>query len=181
MEAANRFEDFLTNEEEEKKPFVIETKEQAIWAMRRIATLEKDFREEEEAAKKEIELIHAWVEKQKERYEKDTEYLRYQLEQYHRKQLENNPQAKTIRLPHGTMKIRAQQPHWEWDEDKLLPWLRANKPEMVREKVTYNIDKKAVKDKVSVNEGTAVDQETGEVIPGIAVQERPEKFILEVE
>ena len=31
MEALNRFKDFLTNEE--KKPFEIETKEQAIWAM----------------------------------------------------------------------------------------------------------------------------------------------------
>ena len=99
--------------------------------MRRIATLEKDFREEEEAGIKEIDLINAWLEKQKERYEKDTEYLRYQLEQYHRKQLENNPSLKTIRLPHGELQLRKQQPEYAKNEDDVKVWAKENRPELL--------------------------------------------------
>ena len=165
-----------TNGEEEKKPFVIETKEQAIWAMRRIATLEKDFREEEEAGIKEIELINAWLEKQKERYEKDTEYLRYQLEQYHRKQLEKNPSLKTIRLPHGELQLRKQQSEYAKNEDDVKVWAKENRPELLmpqEPKLDWSTLKKSLQ---ATDDGMAIDMETGTIVPSVLITKKPLKF-----
>jgi len=82
---------------------------------------------------------------------------------------EDDPKLKTVKLPHGTLKMRAQQPQYEYDEAQLLPWAKENLPEAVI--VKESVAKTPVKKHI---------QETGEVVPGVTIIERPEKFSVEV-
>lgn len=161
--------------------FRIETKDQVIWAMRRIAGIEKDRQDAREVAQREINRIKAWLEQEEKRADTARRRLDALLEDYHRRVLAENPKAKTIHLPHGTLKLRSQQPEWKWDDEQLLPWLQQNLPHYVREKVTYIPDKAALKKAVQVVNSRVIDPHTGEVVPGVEVEMRPEKFIVEVE
>jgi hypothetical protein len=74
-----------------------------------------------------------------------------------------------MKLPHGTLKMRAQQPQYEYDESLMLPWAKKNLPEavVVKESVAKTPVKKHIKD-------------TGEMVPGVEIVERPERFSVEV-
>jgi len=75
---------------------------------------------------------------------------------------EDDPKLKTMKLPHGTLKMRAQQPQYEYDESLMLPWAKKNLPEavVVKESVSKTPVKKHIK-------------ETGEMVPGVTITERP--------
>ncbi|MGI6079267.1 MAG: host-nuclease inhibitor Gam family protein, partial [Fastidiosipilaceae bacterium] len=82
---------------------------------------------------------------------------------------ESDPKLKTMKLPHGTLKMRKQQPQYEYDEETLLPWAKENLPEAV-----------VIKEAVAKTPVKKYVQETGEMVPGVTITERPEKFSVEV-
>lgn len=184
MDALARLDEYLVQaieaptENQEKPKFRIETKEQAIWAMRKIAAIERGRQESRAAAQAEIERIQAWLTEEEKRADQAREYLDYLLEDYHRRQLEENPRAKTIKLPHGELQLRAQQPEFHRDEAAVMAWAMKNRPEFVIQPPPPDpkLDWAGLKKVLKIVDGQAVDPETGEVIPGITVVERPPKF-----
>jgi uncharacterized coiled-coil protein SlyX len=184
MDALARLDEYLVQaieaptENQEKPKFRIETKEQAIWAMRKIAAIERGRQESRAAAQAEIERIQAWLAEEEKRADQAREYLDYLLEDYHRRQLEENPRAKTIKLPHGELQLRAQQPEFHRDETVVMAWAMKNRPEFVVQPPppAPKLDWANLKKKIQVVDGKVIDSETGEVIPGITVVERPPKF-----
>jgi len=184
-EAVLKLERFLTDDittEGAEKQFKIETKEQANWAMRKIANIEKDRSETRLAAQSEIERVEAWLENEEKRADQAREYLDFLLEDYHRRLLKENKKAKTIQLLHGVLQLRAQQPEFTKDDERLLTWAKENRPELV---VTPpppepKLDWAGLKKIIKVVDGKAMDPSTGEIIPGITVIERSEKFNIKV-
>ncbi|TDA67999.1 MAG: hypothetical protein D9V47_09125 [Clostridia bacterium] len=92
-----------------------------------------------------------------------------------------DPKAKTARLPHGTLKVRAQQPEFKRDEDKLLASLDGRGlGELVR--VKREPDWQKVKPLVTATEsGAVVWTETGELVEGVRAEVRPPKFTVETD
>lgn len=158
----------------DKDRFRIETREQAIWALRKITAIERAREEARAAARAETERIKAGLEEEEKQADRAREHLDYLLEDYHRRVLAETGQ-KTIKLPHGELQIRARQPEYQRDEALLKAWARENRPEMLVPREP-KLNWTALKKKLQVVGNQVVDKETGEVVPGITVIERPAGF-----
>lgn len=157
-----------------EQKFRIETKDQANWALRKIAAIERERTEAKASAQLETVRIQEWVAGEEKQADQAREYLDYLLEDYHRRLLAENPKAKTIRLIHGELQLRAQQPEFIRDEKSLLTWADKNRPEFVKRapKLEWGELKKVLK----FEKGKAIDPVSGEVVTAITVLERPAKF-----
>jgi hypothetical protein len=175
MDAIARLDEYM--EHSENKPiFSINDKEQAIWALRKIAIIERVRKEAREAAQAEIKRIQDWLADEEKRADQDRAYLDELLEQYHRAVLKDNPKLKTIKLPHGELQIRKQQPEYLKEDSALAVYVKTNRPELLipqEPKVDWSTLKKSLQ---ATDDGRAVDTETGEIVPGVSITERPAKF-----
>ena len=81
-------------------------------------------------------------------------------------------------MPEGKLVMKKQNPEYKRDDAKVIAWLKANKPGQFV-KVKEELDWAGFKATVGVFEGCVVD-ENGEIVPGIEVVDREEKFIVEV-
>lgn len=90
----------------------------------------------------------------------------------------------SYQLPGGKLVLKKQAPEYERDDEQLLRWLYANNMTdyvKVKESVAWSELKKDVLAgcQAIANSGQLMTED-GEVIPGITVTERPEKFVVEV-
>ena len=154
---------------EERERFRIETKDQAAWALRKMSRIKAEQDENIQTAQAEIERITSWRDEENGKLERSISFFEGLLYEYFVQLRDENPKLKTMKLPHGSLKMRAQQPQYEYDEDQLLPWAKENLPDAVV--VKESVAKTPVKKHI---------QETGEMVPGVQMVERPEKFSVEV-
>ena len=100
------------------------------------------------------------------------------LELFHRGALAQDPTAKTLHLPYGTLKARAQQPAWDIDDTVFVPWAAEHAPDLLRI-VAPKPDRTAMKTALKVTEDFPVTVE-GEVVPGVVVTPRDPSFTVQV-
>lgn len=144
-----------------------------------ISRLKKEIRQKEELAEKRIQQIEQWKKSEVEKLEGRINWLTDALESYFRKLRESNPKLKTHSLPFGKLQIRKQQPKWKYDDDKLLKSVKRVMPEAIR--VKEEVDKIELKKRVKIVNNIPINPDTGEVIEGIVIEERPEEFSIKVE
>jgi hypothetical protein len=168
-------------DQELKERWKVENLEAANWCLRKLAALKAKQQEIDKLAKQEMERIRVWQEQASKGLERQAEFFTGLLEEYHRGRLREDPRAKTITTPYGEMHLRKQQPQWEYHEEQLMTYLKANRPDLVKEKITYLPDKASLKKYSNVVGNQVVDIITGEVIPGVAVYDRAEAFSVKVE
>lgn len=167
-------------EPEQRERFRIANSDQANWALRKLAIIRREMKQAEEQADREIQRIEHWLKGELERLQGDAEFFESLLCEYHRDIYEQNPKAKTVKLPAGTLKLRAQQPEFKRDEDKLIAWLKGTgRADLV--KIKESADWSALKKDVAVVNGQAIIKDTGEVVEGVTALERPPKFSVEVD
>ena|GEM_PF-665919 len=169
----------VSTEEETGRAFRIRSLEQADWAVRKIARLEARRQECRDLVETESAKLAAWLKKQEEEADRERSFFDSLLRDYLEEQRQQDPRLKTIKLPHGKVGLRKQQPEYIRDNDQLLTWLRANRPELV--KVKAEPDWAGVKAAATVLGDIMADPDTGEVIEGIRVVERPEKLAVDFE
>lgn len=85
--------------------------------------------------------------------------------------------SSSYQLPHGKLILKQQDPEFEIDNDALVEWLEKNDPGMVKIKKAPNWE--GLKKKVEVAGDGVVNQE-GELIPGVKVTSREEKFAVQM-
>lgn len=198
MDASARLEEHLAQPMDapnENPPFRIDSKEMAIWALRKLANIERNRNDSRTAAQAEIERIQAWLADEEKKADQERGFFEFHLEDYHRRVLAENPKAKTIKLPHGELQLRTQQPDYEKNDNVLLFWAMKNMrhlitfPNWIRPdpKLDWAELKKTieVKETPVINQETgevidrklvAINQETGEIVPGLVVIKRPARF-----
>jgi hypothetical protein len=159
----------IPEDNEQRERFHIESKDQAAWALRKMSKIKAEIDENIMTAQAEIERITGWRDSENEKLERSAAFFEGLLYEYFMALRETDPKLKTMKLPHGALKMRAQQPKYEYDEDALLSWAKENLPQAV-----------VTKESVSKNPVKAHIKETGEVVPGVVVLQRPEKFSVEV-
>lgn len=175
----------LTHEgESSEQRFSIKDKDQANWALRKIAAIEKGRAEARSAAQAEIARIQLWLADEEKRADQSRGFLDFFLEEYHRKAIAENPKAKTIKLLHGETQLRAKSPDFSRDDNAILNWARKNRPGLVTLphwiRPEPKLDWAELKKIFKVQGTSAIDPETGEVIPGITVIEQPKKFSIKL-
>lgn len=161
--------------------FVVDTLEKADWAVRKIARERRRLDTVLEVAAAERKRIDEWETEQRARSEQSTLFLLDMLERFHREQLDDDPKAKTIRLPAGELVARKNPDTLICDGgEDTIEWAEANAPDTVV--VRKAIDRAKLKRRLGVGpterpEGfEAIDPGTGEVIPGAWFQIGVVKF-----
>lgn len=168
-------------EEEEKQRFEITDKEQLNWSFRKINALKKEINEIENLAKKETERINDWKNKESKSHLDNIEYFEMLIKQYALKQRDNNDKFKKESTPYGSVAFRKQQPAYEYkDEQATLEWLKQNKKtDLIN--VKESVKKTEIKKTFKRHNDVLIDNETGEVVPGVSVVEREDSIKINVE
>lgn len=85
-------------------------------------------------------------------------------------------------LPSGKLILKEQKPEWTHDDAQLLPWVKQNVPSLVKTK--ESVDWAELKKELTViwqEDGSQmITNADGEIVPGVTVTERPDKFVVEV-
>lgn len=145
--------------------------------LRRLARIRADIAQVEETAARQIDQINEWAESRYQVLHGKARWLEEGLEMWHRAVLADDPSRKSISLPCGTLKSRAQQPEWSFDDEVFLPWAEVHAPELVKVQVRSSVDRNAAKHAIVVlDDGRHIVSGTGEVVPGVTVTVRPPSF-----
>ena len=176
----------LQNEElalsEEEVRFVVDDDQKAEWCIRKIAEAKKEMMDW-------IEFYVAQTDKVKDRCERRIQFFEMKLEQYFGSVPHKVTKTQeSYQLPSGKLVVKKQAPEYERDDALILAWLKANDEDRFV-KTKESVDWAELKKKIDVLQLTAGDEqvaeqvvftETGEVVPGITVTERPDVFKVEV-
>ena len=127
------------------------------------------------------ELI-AFYEDQIKAVKEDAEYKLGFIERALKAYFMTKPHQKTktqeyVKLPLGKLMLKKQAPEFKRDDATVIEWLKANgSPEFV--KVEEKLDWSELKKATTVVGNTIVNTD-GEIIPGVEVIEREDKFCIE--
>ncbi|ADQ13570.1 host-nuclease inhibitor Gam family protein [Halanaerobium hydrogeniformans] len=175
----------LKARKKESEHFVIDNDSKANWALRKIKHLKKKKKENKEFAKSEIEAIQKeideiseWLESENSSLDNDIDYMEGMLRIYGEQLKDQDPELKTHKLPFGQLQFRKQRDKWKYDDQKLLEFAERNLKDTI--KIKKKVDKRKLKSKVKVVGTKAVVADTGEVIDGITVLKRGEKFKVKI-
>ena len=176
------------NQIEEKQPFIVTNLETAAEAQRRLAYFEDKKREIDkiteqqiEPFKQKIEKIQAWGEEAKKEFEDKQEHYKSLLEAYWRSEIQKAIEAgkkpkKTLKLPYGSISLKRQQPEFIKDDDLLFKFAKSSGFTKVSEKTDWS----ALKKKTQIINGQLVTED-GEIVTGIEVKERDDKFEIKLD
>ena len=175
-----------TNQEESKSEgFVIDNKGKANWALRKIRHLKKKQSENDKLAdseisklKYEINEVKDWLNSENDSLQKSIDYFKNLLKGYALSIKEEDPEFKTMKLPFGELQFRKRRDKWNYDEKKLLEFAKDNIQTSV--KVVEKVDKRKLKKLVKKVGNKVIIKDTGEIVEGISIEERNEKFKVKI-
>lgn len=151
---------------EQTQRFSVDDKGAANWAMRKLARIRKLQAENAEVAAEERRRIDEWVTRENDKLERHAQFFEGHLTDFHRRELEADPKAKTISLPTGKLESKARQPKVIIDDvDEFIAWASKERAEFVR--MTPAIAKAAVNDAVLKD---------GEILPHVFVEKQDRSF-----
>jgi len=151
----------------------------ATWAMRKLAALRRRQAEVEEFANAEIARIRVYLTAEVKDINESAAFFERLLTDYHRGLLDADPRAKTVKLPHGSLRCRVQQPEFIRNDEELLAWAEVTDPQLVEVKKSPRWAE--IKKRGQPSGQNLVDTVTGELVAGVTVLYREPKFTVDVE
>lgn len=151
-------------QEERQESFKIENLEGATWAFRKLRAIEAKKAEIKGVADMERSRIDIWEKQQSEQLDKDKEFFDYVLSEYYMAEKAKDNKFK-LSTPYGKVSSRKTSKWIYEDEKELLEYLERGDTEAIR--IKKEIDKTYLKKKYK----NGIDQETGEILPYIAIEE----------
>lgn len=146
-----------------KEEFKVTDLQGATWALRKLRALNEKIDEINTLAVEEISRINEWAEKEVKSLNDDKEYFEGLLSAYY---IEERTKDKKFKLstPYGKVTSRKTSKYIYEDEQAIMDYCNMNEIDVIRvkEELDKTSFKKLCKD--------GVNQETGEVIPGVRVE-----------
>lgn len=168
----------MSNIQEQQERFVIDSDSKADWALEKLKDLKAKKQEKEDLANERVAQIGEWLEKETSKIDDKIEYFEGMLTGYAVKLKEADPELKTHSLPFGKLRFRSQRPKWHYDDTKLLESVEgAGLDDLI--KIKKSVSKADLKKIVDIVNGVAINKDTGEIIEGVTVEERDEKFSID--
>lgn len=171
--------------EDDSSGFIVDNDSKASWCMRKIRQMEKKKSDHERLAdeliadlEKEIAEIENWLTEENSKLDNNIDFLKDKLRHYAENLKAEDEELKTYSLPYGSFKWREQRDKWRYEEEKLLEFLENSDPDLVR--VKKQPAKRKLKKKVKVSGNKAI-LPTGEIVEGVEIEERGEKFKIDIE
>ena len=168
--------------EQDKEPFVVDNDLKAEWVLSKIRETKAECEKQITEIKRQMAFYEARIESLQSAAEIDIARLENMLVPY----FEDRDQAGFVKatktqkkyvLPSGSITLKYAAPEFEHDDAALVPWLEQNKPELI--KVKKSADWATLKKSLTVV-GTEALTEDGEIVPGVAVSMKPERFVVDV-
>ena len=156
----------------EAEGFRIDTDQKADWALGKI----KEMRQKRD------EWV-AWYAQKTQEIKEQTDFETMNLERMLAEYFRAVPHKKTktqesYKLPGGKLVMKTQNPGYVRDDKAVIAWAKANKhPEYV--KVKEELDWEKLKGATEIFEGHIITED-GEIVPGVEVEAKDPKFIVEV-
>lgn len=156
-----------------KEEFVVDTDAKAAWALQKIREARADRDRWVKWYTDKIEEIKAQT-------DFDTMNLERMLAEY----FATVPHKKTktqesYTLPDGKLVLKRQNAEFKRDDKTVIEWLKKQEDGGKFIKVKEELNWDGLKKETAVFNGSVVDT-NGEIIPGITVIDRPDKFVVEV-
>lgn len=158
---------------EEREGFKIENLEGATWAFRKLRAIENKEAEIKAIAEKEISTVTTWMNKEIEQYSKEKEFFNYLLQEFYRTEKAKDKKFK-LSTPYGKVTSKTGDKYFYDDEKAIIEYCDLNNIQAI--KVKKELDKPSFKKACA----GGINQETGEVIPGVRV-EKTETITVKVE
>ena len=159
-------EDFMLENEAEEI-----SESDAIWAVKKIKSLQEELQKIEDTARVEKERIDVWQESQSRIRQNKIDHYEGKLQSYLIRE-----GKKTISFPHGEIKFRKQQPKFVYDET-LTKFVEKNNLQYL--KIKKELDWAMLKKDIEIKGDIVIHSITGEVLP-IGFEEVPEKFSVKI-
>jgi len=170
----------FTGGTEEKEHFKITDLQTLNWAMRKLSVLDKKRAEEVAVTNAEIERIQQWFTKQDKQYQYSKEYLERLIGDYAETQRVEDPKWKGSKTPYGKINFHKQKDQWEYDEEALVAYLEKERKTSLL-KVKKEPIKELIKDFFTLSNGHLINENTGEIVPGVTITEREAKLSIKLE
>lgn len=173
-----------TQQQEERKVFVITDLNGLNWAFRQMNALKAKLDDVKALADAERLRIANYEKQETEKYHFYLEDLEHKVKEYHASILAQDPKAKSIKTPYGTAKsIKSKATPEKVDESVLIEYAKSNELDFVevetKEKLKWAELKKTLSVVESDGELVVVDAD-GQVVPGVAVKPETVSFKVEV-
>nr|DAL33532.1 MAG TPA_asm: hypothetical protein [Caudoviricetes sp.] len=172
------FLDSMAPYDSNKEHWVPDNNDSAEWCLQKIREYKAEKWEKGKFYTEQIAKLNTWLEAATKPLDMNIEHFQNLLQLYADKALEGK-KKRAVSLPSGKFGFRKSQPEILRDEAVLLPYCKTNYPDAV--KVKESVDWAKLKGRCDITDKGAIDPATGEIIPGVTVTPRPDKFICEVE
>ncbi|NYV66150.1 host-nuclease inhibitor Gam family protein [Bacillus sp. Gen3] len=167
-------------ESHEQTQFEITDLDSLNWAFRKLSALKSKEKEIKQLANVERDRIAQWEKSELSTIENSTSFFESLIQQYHAKQLAEDPKVKTISTPYGKSKTRkSKEAPEKANEDELLEYVLENEMlDFIKNSVKWSDFKKTLKIVEISGEKVVVD-ENGQLVKGVTV--KPESISYSVE
>lgn len=128
-----------------------------------------------DVAKGKIELLNQQIDEAKTKCDTETSYLLCKLDEY----MDIAPCKKLkasyrLELPSGKLVRKLAKSEFVKDDDKLLKYIESHHPDFI--KCKKSVDWSEYKKTLTIQGEFAIDDNTGEIVDGISIVERPAEF-----
>lgn len=169
--------EWAEEDSEEPTAFCIDSDAKADWALRKIAEEKAELDRLDALAAQRIEEIESKMEKEQRRYEQHTSYLRAALEEYFNTVPHRDTKTKsTYKLLSGSLVRKKGGTDYKRDNDTLTDWMESNGyGDMVKVKrePQWGAFKRLLE---PTDSGAVFLADTGEIVPGITAERKPDTF-----
>jgi hypothetical protein len=174
--------ELLQEEQPQRERFVVDNDLKAEWVLKKIRDIRANKQREKDELARQMQFYVDQMAAVDKRADEEEAFFKSMLLPYFNSRVDDGFAKATktqvaCKLPTGKMVLKHKNPIFDRDNAVLLPWLKANRPELVKVEESPNWAelKKAVK---VVGDGVVTAD--GEMVPGVKVTEQEDDFDVEV-
>lgn len=172
----------LLKEEQPRERFTVDNDMKAEWVLSKIRRIRADQKKEKDELARQMQFYQDQMDMIDRQADEEVTFFESMLIPYFAERMDSGftkstKTQTTYKLPSGKLVLKKQEPTYDRNNAELLPWLKANRPELVNVEESPNWAE--LKKTITVV-GEAATTKDGEVIPGVKVTEREDKFEVEV-
>jgi hypothetical protein len=164
----------------ESNEFLVNDKHQADYFIKLSKQCEEDINDVKKYVEEERERINRLLDnyliEQVQAIENRKRFYDDALETYIHRELDNT-NKRSIKLPHGTLALKKQQPHYTYTDEDILEWAKEARPELIKTTIPepkVSIDKKLLKEQSVIMDGLLYID--GVEVPCVQVEMRDDAF-----
>lgn len=174
--------ELLKEETTVRERFTVDNDMKAEWVLSKIRGIRNDQKRENDELTRQMRFYQDQMDMINKQADDDVAFFESMLVPYFSERKESGfaKETKTqtsYKLPSGKLILKKQAPEYERNNAELLPWLKKNHPDLV--KVEESPNWAELKKTIKVV-GESVSTKDGEIVPGVKVTEREDKFEVEV-